>query len=66
MAKERSGFLSIFTLILLLSIFLIIATWKNRAVIPTSLTVLINIISTFFILASILAMIFIVSFGYNS
>ena len=66
MIKERSAFLSFFLIIVLLSVFLLVATWKNRTNIPKSLTAIITIISTIFIVASLIAMIFIISFGYNS
>lgn len=66
MIKERSAFLSIFLIIILLSVFLLVANWKNRTNIPKSLTVIINLISTVFIVASLIAMIFIILFGYNS
>ncbi|VDG97671.1 Uncharacterised protein [Lysinibacillus sphaericus] len=66
MIKERSAFLSFFLILILLSVFLLIATWKNRTNIPKSLTVIIILISTIFIVASLISMIFIISFGYNS
>jgi len=66
MIKERSAFLSIFLIIILLSVFLLVANWKNRTNIPKSLTVIINLISTVFIVASLIAMIFIILFSYNS
>ncbi len=66
MIKERSAFLSFFLIIILLSVFLLVATWKNRNNIPKSLAVIITLISTIFILASLMAMIFVISFGYNS
>jgi len=64
--KERSGYLSFFLVIILLSVFLLVATWKNRTNIPKSLTAIIALISTVFIVASLIAMIFMISFGYNS
>lgn len=66
MIKERSAFLSFFLIIIFLSVFLSVATWKNRTNIPKSLTVIITLISTIFIVASLIAMVFIISFGYNS
>ncbi|PIC96815.1 hypothetical protein CSV69_04680 [Sporosarcina sp. P26b] len=64
--KERFAFLSIFLIIILLSVFLLVAIRKNRTNIPKSLTVSITIISIIFIVVSVTAMIFIISFGYNS
>lgn len=64
--KERFAFLSIFLIIMLLSVFLLVAIRKNRTNLPKSLTVSSTIISILFIVASLTAMIFIVSFGYNS
>lgn len=66
MIKERTGFLSFFLVIILLSVFLLIATWKNRTNIPKSLTAILALISTVFIVVSLIAMIFLNSFGYNS
>ncbi|PIC75848.1 hypothetical protein CSV74_13795 [Sporosarcina sp. P19] len=66
MLKERSGFLSFFLIIILLSIFLLVATWKNRTNIPKSSTAIITLLSTIFIVVSLIAMIVIISFGYNS
>ncbi|ARK20309.1 hypothetical protein SporoP32a_01340 [Sporosarcina ureae] len=64
--KERFAFLSIFLIIILLSVFLLVAIRKNRTNIPKSLTVSITIISIIFIVVSVTAMIFIIAFGYNS
>lgn len=66
MIQERFAFLLIFLIIILLSVFLLVATWKSRTNIPKSLTTIITLISISFIVASLIAMIFIVSFGYNS
>jgi len=66
MIKERTGFLSFFLVIILLCVFLLIATWKNRTNIPKSLTAILALISTVFIVVSLIAMIFLNSFGYNS
>ncbi|ARF13006.1 hypothetical protein SporoS204_01730 [Sporosarcina ureae] len=66
MIKECSGFLSFFLIIILLSIFLLVATWKNRTNIPKRLTAIITLLSTIFIVVSLIAMIVIISFGYNS
>ncbi len=66
MIKERSGFLSFFLIITLLSIFLLVATWKKRTNISKSLYAIITLLSTIFIVVSLIAMIVIISFGYNS
>jgi len=66
MIKERTGFLSFFLVIILLSVFLLIATWKNRTNIPKGLTAILALISTVVIVVSLIAMIFLNSFGYNS
>lgn len=65
MIKEHSASLSFFLILILLSVFLMVATWKNRTNIPKSLTLIITLISTIFIVASLIGMIFIISFGYN-
>lgn len=65
MIKEHSASLSFFIILILLSVFLMVATWKNRTNIPKSLTLIITLISTIFIVASLNGMIFIISFGYN-
>ena len=64
--KERLPFLSFFLIIILLSIFLLIATWKNRTHIPKSLITIVSSVSITFIIVSLIAMIFISSFGFNS
>lgn len=64
--KERSLFLSIFLILVLLSVFLLVATWKNRSNIPKRLSLIITLVCTFFIVVSLFAMLFIISFGYNS
>lgn len=46
--------------------FLLVATLKNRTNIPKKITAIITLISTIFIVVSLIAMIFIISFGYNS
>jgi len=66
MIKERAPFLSFFLFIILLSVFLLVSTWKNRTNIPKSLTAIITFISIILVVASLIAMIFTISFGYNS
>ncbi|MER1987702.1 MAG: hypothetical protein ABS948_17645 [Solibacillus sp.] len=63
---ERYMFLSFFIILLLISLFLLFATWKKHAELPKSLTLTITVICTIIIALSILALIFGVSFGYNS
>ncbi|PIC79680.1 hypothetical protein CSV75_10820 [Sporosarcina sp. P18a] len=64
--KERYMLLSIFLIIIVASLFLLIAIWKNRSDMPKSLTLIITIICSVIIALSILAWVFAVSFGYNS
>ena len=66
MIKERYVLLSIFLIIIFVSLFLLLAIWKNRPDMPKSLTVMITIICTVIIALSIFALVFAVSFGYNS
>ena len=64
--KERYVLLSILLIILLVSLFLLLAIWKNRSDIPKSLIAIITTICTIIIVLAILALLFVVSFGYNS
>lgn len=64
--KERYMLLSIFLIIIVVSVFLLIAIWKNRTDMPKSLTLTITIICSIIIALSIFALMFAVSFGYNS
>ena len=64
--KERCMLLSIFLIIIVVSVFLLIAIWKNRTDMPKSLTLTITIICSIIIALSIFALMFAVSFGYNS
>ena len=66
MIKDRYALLSIFLIIIFVSLFLLIAIWKNRSDMPKSLTLIITIICTVIIVLSIFALVFAVSFGYNS
>ena len=66
MIKERYVLLSIFLIIIFVSLFLLIAIWKNRSDMPKSLTLIITIICTVIIALSIFALVFTVSFGYNT
>jgi len=66
MIKERYVLLSIFLIIIFVSLFLLIAIWKNRSDMPKSLTLIITIICTVIIALSIFALVFTVSIGYNS
>lgn len=64
--KERYMLLSIFIMILLASLILVYASWKNRSVMPKSLTAVIIVLCTLLIGLSLVALVFAVSFGYNS
>ena len=64
--KERYVLLSIFLIIIFVNLFLLLAIWKKRSDMPKSLIVLIIIICTIIIILSIFALVFAVSFGYNS
>lgn len=64
--KERYMLLSIFLIIIVVSVFLLIAIWKNRTDMPKSLTLTITIICSIIIALSVFALVFAVSFGYNS
>ncbi|PIC68260.1 hypothetical protein CSV71_04970 [Sporosarcina sp. P21c] len=64
--KERYMLLSIFLIIIVVSLFLLIAIWKTRSDMPKSLTLIITIICSIIIALSIFALVFAVLFGYNS
>ncbi|QUW21136.1 hypothetical protein JSQ81_15150 [Sporosarcina sp. Marseille-Q4063] len=64
--KERHMLLSVLFIIMLLSLFLFLAIWKNRSDVPRSLTVIISLICMVIIVLSIFALVFAVSFGNNS
>lgn len=64
--KERYMLLSVLLIIMFVSLFLLLAIWKNRSEVPRSLIVIISIICTVIIALSIFALVFAVSFGYNS
>lgn len=64
--KERYMLLSVLLIIMFVSLFLLLAIWKNRSDVPRSLTIIISIICTVIIALSIFALVFAVSFGYNS
>lgn len=66
MAKERYIFISIFTIMILLSLLMLFAIWKNRSYLSKSLLALVTVISMIIIVLSIVALIFILSFGYNT
>lgn len=64
--KERYMLLSIFAIIILASLILMFATWKNRSNIPRSLVGVIIVLCTLILGLSLVALIFAISFGYNS
>ena len=64
--KERYMLLSIFLIIIVVNVFLLIAIWKNRTDMPKSLILIITIICSIIIVLSVFALVFAVSFGYNS
>ena len=64
--KERFTVLLIFFVFIIMSLLLLIATLKNRAHIPKALLAIIIPICTAFIILSIIAAIFVISFGYNA
>ena len=64
--KERYMLLSIFIMIILASLILVYASWKNRSNIPKSLTVVIIVLCTLLICLSLVALVYAISFGYNS
>ncbi len=64
--KERYMLLSVLLIITIISLLLLCAIWKNRSEIPRSLIVLIILICIVIIVLSILALMFSISFGYNS
>ena len=66
MIKERYVLLSLFIIFILVSLFLLLATWKKRSDVPKSLTAIITLICTVIIVLSMFALVFSVSFGYNS
>lgn len=64
--KERYMLLSVLLIITIVSLFLLLAIWKNRSEVPKSLTVIITVICMGIIILSLLALVFAISFGYNS
>ncbi|KAA0966330.1 hypothetical protein FQ087_08870 [Sporosarcina sp. ANT_H38] len=66
MIKERYALLSIFVIIIFVSLILLVAIWKTRFETPKSLIVIITIICAVMIVLSISALVIAVSFGYNS
>ncbi|MEI3605756.1 hypothetical protein SPD48_08625 [Pseudogracilibacillus sp. SE30717A] len=64
--KERYMFLAIIIIIIFMSLLLIFTTWKRRSNIPKSLLIFITSICTILIISSLFALVFTVSFGYNS
>ena len=64
--KERYMLLSVLLIIMFVSLFLLLAIWKNRSDVPRSLTVIISVICMVIFALSIFALVFSVSFGYNS
>lgn len=66
MIKERYMLVSILLIFIFLSLFLLLAIWKKRSDISRTLTVIITAICIIIIILSIFALLFAVSFGYNS
>jgi len=66
MIKERSVLISFFMIFILVSLFLLLTTWKKHSDMPKSLNVIITIICTIIIVLSMSALVLAVSFGYNS
>lgn len=64
--KERYILLSILMIILLASLILMFTTWKNRSSMPKSLVGMVIVLSVFIFGLSLAALIFAISFGYNS
>lgn len=64
--KERYMFLSILIIIILASLILVYATWKNRSNMPKSLTGVIIVLCALIIGLSLVALVFAISFGFNS
>ncbi|MDW0110594.1 hypothetical protein [Sporosarcina aquimarina] len=64
--KERYMLLSVLLIITFVSLFLLLAIWKNRSEVPRSLTVIITVICMGIIILSLLALVFAISFGYNT
>ncbi|MCG7334879.1 hypothetical protein MHZ95_06290 [Sporosarcina sp. ACRSM] len=64
--QERYLFLSIFVIIILASLILVYASWKSRSNMPKGLIGVIIVLCTILIGLSLGALVFSVSFGYNS
>lgn len=64
--KERSMFLSIFTLMVLMSLILLFSVWKNRAQLPKILLIAIFILCSVIIIFALIGFVFTISFGYNA
>lgn len=64
--KERSMFLSIFTLMVLMSLILLFSVWKNRAQLPKILLIAICILGSVIIIFALIGFVFTMNFGYNA
>lgn len=64
--QDRYLFLIIFIFIIFVNIVLLYATWKSRSTISKSLTVLVYALCLLIMVLSFFALIFILSFGFNS
>lgn len=64
--RERYLLLSLLTIIILASLFLLRGVWKNRSRLPKMLTVTTIFLYVLLIIISLFSLVFIVSFGVNS
>lgn len=64
--KERYVFVSIIVILFLVSLFLLLAVWKNRSRLAKVLLTMVTIVSILTVVFSLYAFIFVISFGYNS
>lgn len=64
--QQRFWVLTFFAFLIAISILLLFSTWKNRATQPKTLTISMTILYTIILIGSFLAIIFLISFGYNA
>lgn len=64
--NQRVGIVSFCGILIILSLFLILAIWKNRFNISKTLIVVTTTICTSLLLLSVFLLIFSISFGFNS
>lgn len=64
--SQRYVLLSFFVIVMLTGVFLLIAIWKIRSSLSQPALIIMIVFCLLLIIASMLPIIFIISFGYNS